>query len=163
MSRNVSDDLIIAFLQSNLFLQVSCAKSKTKARTEISSWSSNPYSCCGTAFETNTRVAGQRWRRLRVTHIPVAGRRWRLLRLIPTLVTGQHWRYLRFNLYPCGQMAFETYTYSCGGTAFVAFEGNPFPCWGTALAAFDTNTYSFDGTTLAAIEVISLPLWQDGV
>ena len=39
MSRNVSEDLIIAFLQSNLFWQVSCARSKTKARTGISSWS----------------------------------------------------------------------------------------------------------------------------
>ena len=36
MSRNVSEDLIIAFQQSNFFWQVSCAKSKTKARTEIS-------------------------------------------------------------------------------------------------------------------------------
>ena len=39
MSRNVSEDLIIAFMQSNLFWQVNCARSKTKARTEISSWS----------------------------------------------------------------------------------------------------------------------------
>ena len=39
VSRNVLEDLIIAFLQSNLFWQVSCARSKTKARTEISSWS----------------------------------------------------------------------------------------------------------------------------
>ena len=42
MSRNVSEDLKIAFLQSNLFWQVSCARSKTKARTEISSWSNKP-------------------------------------------------------------------------------------------------------------------------
>ena len=32
------EDLKIAFLQSNLFWQVSCAKSKTMACTEISAW-----------------------------------------------------------------------------------------------------------------------------
>ena len=36
--RGVAEDLRIAFLQSSLFWQVSCAKIKTKARTEISAW-----------------------------------------------------------------------------------------------------------------------------
>ena len=36
--RSIAEDPRIAFLQSNLFWQVSCAKSKTKACTEISAW-----------------------------------------------------------------------------------------------------------------------------
>ena len=36
--RSIADDPRIAILQSNLFWQVSCAKSKTKACTEISAW-----------------------------------------------------------------------------------------------------------------------------
>ena len=36
--RSIAEDLRIAFLQSHLFWQVSCAKSKTKACTEISAW-----------------------------------------------------------------------------------------------------------------------------
>ena len=36
--RSIAEDLRIAFLQSNLFWQVSCVKSKTKACTEISAW-----------------------------------------------------------------------------------------------------------------------------
>ena len=32
----------MAYLQSNLFWQVSCAKSKTKASTEISTWTETP-------------------------------------------------------------------------------------------------------------------------
>ena len=36
--RSNAEDLRIAFLQPNLFWQVSCAKSKTKACTEISAW-----------------------------------------------------------------------------------------------------------------------------
>ena len=51
MSRNVSEDLIIEFLPSNLFWQVSCARSKTKARTEISSWSMG---LCETFLNQNT-------------------------------------------------------------------------------------------------------------
>ena len=36
--RSIAEDPRSAFLQSNLFWQVSCAKSKTKACTEISAW-----------------------------------------------------------------------------------------------------------------------------
>ena len=36
--RSIAEDPRIAFLQSNNFWQVSCAKSKTKACTEISAW-----------------------------------------------------------------------------------------------------------------------------
>ena len=36
--RSIAEDPRIAFLQSNLFWQVGCAKSKTKACTEISAW-----------------------------------------------------------------------------------------------------------------------------
>ena len=36
--RSIAEDLRMAFLQSNLFWQASCAKSKTKACTEISAW-----------------------------------------------------------------------------------------------------------------------------
>ena len=36
--RSIAEDLRIAFLQSTLLWQVSCAKSKTKACTEISAW-----------------------------------------------------------------------------------------------------------------------------
>ena len=36
--RSIAEDLRIAFLQSTLFWQASCAKSKTKACTEISAW-----------------------------------------------------------------------------------------------------------------------------
>ena len=39
--RSIAEDLRIAFLQSTLFWQVSCAKSKTKACTEISAWTAN--------------------------------------------------------------------------------------------------------------------------
>ena len=35
---SIAEDPRIAFLQSNIFWQVSCAKSKTKACTEISAW-----------------------------------------------------------------------------------------------------------------------------
>ena len=38
---SIAEDLRIAFLQANLFWQVSCAKSKTKACTEISAWTTN--------------------------------------------------------------------------------------------------------------------------
>ena len=38
--RSIAEDPRIAFLQSNKFWQVSCAKSKTKACTEISAWTS---------------------------------------------------------------------------------------------------------------------------
>ena len=74
-------------------------------------------------------------------------------------MAGRHWRYLRFNLYPCGWMAFNTYTYYCDGMALAVFEGNPYPCGRTALTAFDTNTYSHDGTALAAFEATTkIPL-----
>ena len=36
--RRIAEDPMIVFLQSKLFWQVSCAKSKTKAYTEISAW-----------------------------------------------------------------------------------------------------------------------------
>ena len=119
---------------------------------------------------TPTLVAG---RRLRVTYTRVARRRWQHLRLIATLVAGRRWRYLRLNLYPCGGMAlaaFETYTYSCDGTALTHLRitdtlvagrhwrrltlipilmtrrrwwhlrSTLYPCGGTALAAFLATT-----------------------
>ena len=39
--RSIAEDPRIAFLQSNLFWQVSCVKSKTKACTDTSAWTIN--------------------------------------------------------------------------------------------------------------------------
>ena len=44
--RSIAEDHRIAYLQSNLFRQVSCAKSKTKACTEISAWTICPVRRC---------------------------------------------------------------------------------------------------------------------
>ena len=45
--RSIAEDPRIACLQSNLFWQVSCAKSKTKACTEISAWTIKFLLCQG--------------------------------------------------------------------------------------------------------------------
>ena len=45
VSSNVTEDLMIKFLQSNLIWQVSCASSNANAHTEISSWSIYDIEC----------------------------------------------------------------------------------------------------------------------
>ena len=129
--------------------------------------------CCGmalAAFKTNTLVVGWCWPPFRVTNTILTRRCRRRLRLTPTLVAGRRWLYLRFKIYPCGDTAlaaFETYSLSCGRTAWrhlgvthTLVAGRRltltptrmtgwrwrhlmftlYACGGTALAAFETNT-----------------------
>ena len=73
--------------------------------------------------------------------------------------------------------AFETNTYTCGGTALAAFQMITFPCGGTALAAFEVNPLPFEAGRrwrhlrlthtlvagrLGGISDDHIPLWRDG-
>ena len=55
--------------------------------------------------------------------------------------------------------AYETNTYSCGGTALAAFETKIYFCGGTALTAFKVITLTF----VVGRHWRYLPLWRGGI